>query len=126
LICRSLSRPPTIKMFRYLSIGSYCSVIYTQSSFTSSVQLKYSGFLRESTLHMLHRMNQTHRFDTTICFPFTFTTDFNFLHGFNCSCLMLLMLENKLYITRVYTVTRNDVIYGKIQIIHYQSCNTKQ
>jgi hypothetical protein len=52
-------------MFRYLSIRSYCSGIYTQSSFTSSVQLKYSGFLLESTPHVLHRMNQTHRFDAT-------------------------------------------------------------
>jgi hypothetical protein len=52
-------------MFRYLSIRSYCSGFYTQSSFTSSVQLKYSGFLLESTSHVLHRMNQTHRFETT-------------------------------------------------------------
>ncbi len=52
-------------MFRYLSIPSYCYGIYTQSSFTSSVQLKYSGFLLESTSHVLHRMNQTHRFDAT-------------------------------------------------------------
>jgi hypothetical protein len=50
-------------MFRYLSIRSYCSGIYTQSSFKSSVQLKYSGFLLESTSHVLHRMNQTHPFD---------------------------------------------------------------
>ncbi len=126
MICRSLSRPPTNKMFRYFFIRSYCSGIYTQGSFTSSVQLKYSGFLRESTSHMLHRMNQTHRFDRTICFPFTFTTNFNFIHGFNCRCLMLLMLENNLNITRVYTVTRNHVIYDKIQIIHYQSCVSKQ
>jgi hypothetical protein len=52
-------------MFRYLSIRSYCSGIYKQSSFTSSVQLNYSGFLLESTSHVLHRMKQTHRFDAT-------------------------------------------------------------